>query len=92
MSWPSATPVSYTHLDVYKRQAEAFYLITGAGQEYFGARPGFCIGDRLHAVVFDDRGMADNPRMNLSERLERIIYLGERQDIKAVYSEGIRRI
>ena len=72
--------------------AEAFYLITGAGQEYFGARPGFCIGDRLHAVVFDDRGMADNPRMNLSERLERIIYLGERQDIKAVYSEGIRRI
>ena len=72
--------------------AEAFYLITGAGQEYFGARPGFCIGDRLHAVVFDDRGMADNPRMNLSERIERIIYLGERQDIKAVYSEGIRRI
>ena len=72
--------------------AEAFYLITGAGQEYFGARPGFGIGDRLHAVVFDDRGMADNPRMNLSERLERIIYLGERQDIKAVYSEGIRRI
>ena len=72
--------------------AEAFYLIAGAGQEYFGARPGFGIGDRLHAVVFDDRGMADNPRMNLSERLERIIYLGERQDIKAVYSEGIRRI
>ena len=72
--------------------AEAFYLITGAGQEYFGARPGFGIGDRLHAVVFDDREMADNPRMNLSERLERIIYLGERQDIKAVYSEGIRRI
>ena len=72
--------------------AEAFYLITGAGQEYFGARPGFGIGDRLHAVVLDDRGMADNPRMNLSERLERIIYLGERQDIKAVYSEGIRRI
>lgn len=76
----------------YLTVAEAFYLITGAGQEYFGAKPGFGIGDRLHAVVLDDREMADNPRLELTERLERIMYLGGRRDIRAVYSDGARRI
>ncbi len=72
--------------------AEAFYLITGAGQEYFGARPGFGIGDKLHAVVMDDRDLAYNPTMDLTERLERLIYIGGQGAIRAVYSEGIRRV
>ena len=72
--------------------AEAFYLITGAGQEYFGAKPGFGVGDKLHAVVLDDSNLAYNPAITLTERLERILYLFDTSSVKAVYSEGVRRV
>lgn len=72
--------------------AEAFYLITGAGQEYFGAKPGFGAGDKLHAVVLDDANLAYNPAITLERRLERILYLFDTSCVKAVYSEGVKRI
>lgn len=69
---------------------EAFYLITTAGQTYFGAKPGFGLGEPLHAVVFNDSKFAANPSISLEERLERIIYLADKSNITAVYSEGRR--
>ncbi len=69
--------------------AEAFYLITSAGQKYFGAGPGFQKGDTLHALVLDD---CPFPRRELSpaQRLERIMYLSEGRCITARFSEGKR--
>lgn len=67
---------------------EAFYLITTAGQAYFGAQPGFGLGEPLHAVVFSDGKFAYNPAITLEERLERVLYLGDKSTIAAVYSAG----
>jgi len=71
--------------------AEAFYLATTAGQEYFGAGPGFRAGDMLHALVLQDSALAPNPGLSLTQRLERLIYLSSPAEISAVYSEGVRR-
>ena len=67
---------------------EAFYLITTAGQAYFGAQPGFGVGEPLHAVVFNDGKFAYNPGLSLEERLERVLYLADKSTITAVYSAG----
>ena len=67
---------------------EAFYLITTAGQAYFGAQPGFGLGEPLHAVVFNDGKFAYNPAVTLEERLERVLYLADKSAIAAVYSAG----
>ncbi len=72
--------------------ADAFYLITGAGQEYFGAKPGFGAGDKLHALVLDDSDFPLNPGITLERRLERILYQFSPACVKAVYTEGIRRV
>lgn len=80
-------------LDSGKQEAfltvrEAFYLITTAGQAYFGAQPGFGSGEPLHAVVFNDGKFAYNPGLSLEERLERVLYLADKSTITAVYSGG----
>lgn len=41
---------------------EAYYLGTTSGHRYFGAGNGFAAGDRLHAVVVDDRDFTETPR------------------------------
>ena len=38
---------------------EAYYLGTTSGHRYFGAGSGFTPGDRLHAVVVDDRSFTE---------------------------------
>jgi guanine deaminase len=70
--------------------AEGFYLGTTAGALYFGAKPGFQKGDRLHAVVIDDREYPDTERLTLKERFDRAVYIAEPKDIVAVYGEGKR--
>ena len=40
------------------------------------------------AVVFNDSRFAFNPTISLEERLERILYLGDKSNIVAVYSAG----
>ena len=72
--------------------ADVLYLITGAGQEYFGAKAGFGAGDKLHAVVLDDAHLAYNPAITLDRRLERIFYQFTTACVKAVYSEGVKRV
>ena len=70
--------------------AEGYYLGTTAGAAYFGAKPGFQKGDKLHAVVIDDREYPDTDRLTLRERFDRAVYIAEPKDIVAVYGEGKR--
>lgn len=77
-----------THGDAPLSAAEAYYLGTTAGQQYFGAAPGFGLGEKLHAVVVDDSRFALDPRRTPEERLERALYEMEPSDITAVWSEG----
>ena len=70
--------------------AEGYYLGTTAGALYFGAKPGFEKGEKLHAVVIDDREYPDTERRTLKERFDRAVYIAEPKDIVAVYGEGKR--
>ena len=70
---------------------EAWYLGTTAGHQYFGGGEGFAVGDRLHAMVVDDSALPPPAReLTLQERLERSLYLMEKDHIAAVYSDGRR--
>ena len=72
---------------------EAYYLGSTAGHLYFGGGAGFQAGYPLHAVVVDDSAMPEPAReLSLAERFERAIYLMDRRHIRAVYSEGVRRL
>ncbi len=68
---------------------EAFYLATSSAQKYFDAGEGFAIGHKLHAIVVDDSDFCPSTRpLDLQERFERAIYMMEKDNIIAVYSEG----
>lgn len=68
---------------------EAYYLGTTSGHRYFGAGAGFAAGDKLHAVVVDDRSFTETPvPLSLPERLERALYTMQSRDVRAVWSEG----
>lgn len=75
--------------DAFLTVAEAFYLITSAGQKYFDAGPGFQKGDALHALVLDD-GAFPQRELSLAQRLERIMYISEGRCVVARFSEGRR--
>ena len=70
--------------------SEGYYLGTTAGAAYFGDKPGFQPGDKLHAVVIDDREYPDTARLTLKERFDRAVYIAEPKDIVAVYGAGKR--
>ena len=76
--------------EAYLTVPEAFYLATSAGQQYFGAGPGFRTGDMLHAVVLSDAAFPPSRRLTPAERLERLIYADDPDTIRAVISEGRR--
>ena len=76
--------------EAYLTVTEAFYLATSAGQQYFGAGPGFRAGDMLHAVVLSDAAFPPSRRLTPAERLERLIYADDPDAIRAVISEGRR--
>lgn len=71
---------------------QAYYMATGAGQSFFGGGVGFKEGELLHAIVLDDTGLPRLPGITLRDRLLRAAYRLDDRHIKAVYSEGIRRI
>ena len=68
--------------------AEAFYLGTSAANKFFGERPGFAKGNKLHCLVVDDSKLISGKKLSIKERFERAIYIREENAIKAVYSEG----
>lgn len=68
---------------------EGYYLATTSGHRYFDNSLGFEKGKKLHAIVVDDSHFTKATRpLNLQERFERAIYLMNKNDIIAVYSEG----
>lgn len=75
--------------EAFLTTAEAFYLITSAGQQYFGEGPGFQRGNRLHALAVSDAGGRIHG-LTLPQRLERMLYLTEARNILTRYSNGKR--
>ena len=71
---------------------QAYYMATGAGQRFMGCGTGFDAGERLHAIVLDDTGLPKLPNITMRERLLRAVYRLDDRHIRAVYSEGVRRI
>lgn len=67
---------------------EAWFLATSAGAAYFGERPGFAPGNPLHAVVLDDSGLPQPHPMTPAERLERCVYVRQKNAVRAVWSNG----
>ncbi len=74
--------------DDFLTVAEAFYLGTSSAARYFGANPGFAVGDDFHAIVLDDSTLTDSDRLSVRERFERSFYLCDDRHITAVYSAG----
>lgn len=72
---------------------EAYYLGSTAGHLYFDGGAGFQPGHKLHAIVVDESAFPEPTRpLTLPERFERAVYLMEKRDIRAVYSEGVKRV
>ena len=68
--------------------AEAWYLGTSAGAEFFGEKPGFAPGNALHALALDDSRLPQPHPMTVAERLERCVYRRQKDAVRAVWSEG----
>ena len=71
---------------------QAYYMATGAGQAFLGHGIGLKEGESLHAIVLDDTGLPKLPNITLRERLLRAVYRLDDRHIRAVYSEGVRRL
>ena len=67
---------------------EAFWLGTAGGGGFFGRVGSFAEGYEADALVLDDSRLKSPRPLTLSERLERIIYLGEAEDLIAKYVQG----
>ena len=68
--------------------AEGWYLGTSAGAACFGQQPGFAPGNSLHALVLRDSDLPRPHPLTPAERLERAVYLRQKDAIRAVWSAG----
>lgn len=68
--------------------AESWYLATSAGAAYFGQAPGFAPGNFLHALVLRDDRLPQPHPLTAAERLERAVYLRQKDAVRAVWSAG----
>lgn len=68
--------------------AEAWYLATSAGSEFFGEKPGLAPGNPLHAIVLRDDNLVSVRPLQAQERLERAVYCRQKDAIQAVWSAG----
>ncbi|WP_127942675.1 guanine deaminase [Mycoplasma sp. ATU-Cv-703] len=67
---------------------EAFYLATKGGGEMFGKVGSFEPGYRFDALVIDDRSLGQNKPLDLFERIQRFVYIGDDRNIEKVYVGG----
>ena len=67
---------------------EAFYLATKGGGEFFGKVGSFEKEYEFDAVVIDDSNIKHPQELNVRERLERLIYLGDDRNIVAKFVGG----
>ena len=72
----------------------AFYMATKGGGAFFGKVGSFEEGYEFDAVVLDDSSIRQPQELSVRERLERLIYLGEDENVveKFVSGERIKRI
>ena len=68
-------------------ETEAWYLATSAAAPWFGAAPGFAVGNKLHAIVLDDSGLM-RTGLSVTERFKRCFYKRQPNAVRAVWSEG----
>ena len=69
---------------------ESFYLATAGGGKYFGKVGRFDEGYEFDAVILDDEDIPCPYELNLKERLERLIYLGNDSNVVSKYVAGKR--
>lgn len=67
---------------------EVFYLATKGGGEFFGKVGSFEDGYEFDAVVIEDASIRHPQKLNVRERLERVIYLAEDKNIIAKFVGG----
>lgn len=67
---------------------EAFYLGTKGGGKFFGKVGSFELGYSFDALVIDDEDLGVKDNLTLAQRLERIIYLSGKNNIKSKYVTG----
>lgn len=68
--------------------AESFYLATKGGGAFFGKVGSFEQGYEFDAVIIDDSAVSDRERTDISDRLERLIYLSSEAEITGKYAAG----
>ena len=69
--------------------SEAFYLATKGGGKFFGNVGSFEEGYEFDAVVMDDNVLPHPQSLNLTERMERAVYLGQKEkNITAKFVAG----
>ena len=69
---------------------DVFAMATIQGGSFFGKTGSFLMGYDADIVVVDDSSLRTTRDLNLSERLERLFYLGLRSRIKAKFIQGNR--
>ncbi len=69
---------------------EVFYMASLGGGSFFGKVGSFYKDYLFDAVVLDDSSLLSPRPMSLSQRLERLMYLGGDSLVKAKYVDGIR--
>lgn len=67
---------------------EVFYLATKGGGEFFGKVGSFEKGYEFDAVVVEDSTIRHPQELNIKERLERVIYLSDNNNIVAKFVNG----
>ncbi len=68
--------------------SEAFYLGTKGGGSFFGHVGSFENGYEFDALVIDDSELSDIKELNVEERLERYIYIGDDRHIVKRFVRG----
>jgi len=68
--------------------AEAFYMGTKGGGEFFGKVGSFEEGYMFDALVIDDEDLGDRDSRSIEERLQRFIYCGDDRNIRKRYVQG----
>lgn len=70
--------------------AQAFYLATAGGGEFFGKVGRFESDYEFDALVIDDGSLFHPQPLDIQSRLERMVYLGDERNIEAKYVAGER--
>lgn len=71
---------------------EAFYMATKGGGEFFGKVGCFEKDYEFDAVVLDDTSIKYPQELSVKERLERLIYLADNNNIVAKFINGVKII